>query len=134
MAPMPPDSAAPPDDTALARFLAEELGHVPGDAPPPDGWHFTSPLWRWTGGEVATSWFFVTVTEALAGEIRTASRAKAGAWGMVKVMAEVGATRWSTSLFYSKDVGSFLLPMKASVRKAETLVEGDAVAVRLMLA
>lgn len=132
---MPPDSSrAEPEDAALARFLAEELGHVAGDAPPPDGWHFTAPLWRWTGGETATSWFFVTVTEALAADIRAASRARAGAWGMVKVMARVGDTRWSTSLFYSKDVGSFLLPMKASVRKAEKLVEGDAVAVQLTLA
>lgn len=129
-------SAAPemsqPADPALAEFLARDLGFDLADGSPGE-WQFCAPLWRWSGGESATSWFFVTVDAGLAAQIRAASRGRAGAWGMVKVQAQVGRTRWATSLFFSKDVGSYLLPMKASVRKAERLAEGGDVTVQLML-
>ena len=52
---------------------------------------------------------------------------------MVKVAVTVGASRWATSLFYSKNVGGYLLPVKAKVRKAEGLHEGDDVTVRMEL-
>jgi hypothetical protein len=45
----------------------------------------------------------------------------------VYVHVSVGATRWQTSVFPSKEVSGFLLPVKASVRKAEKLAEGDVV-------
>ena len=54
-------------------------------------------------------------------------------WGMIKVTAEIGDTRWSTSIFPAKDSGGWLLPVKASVRKAEALAAGDQVAVTISL-
>jgi hypothetical protein len=41
----------------------------------------------------------------------------------------IGKTTWTTSLF-PKD-GLYLVPIRASVRKAENLEEGDEVTVRL---
>ena len=43
----------------------------------------------------------------------------------------IGKTRWQTSVFPSKDVAGYLLPIKASFRKAEKLGEGDTVTVEL---
>ena len=45
----------------------------------------------------------------------------------------IGRTRWQTSVFPSKDVSGYLLPIKASVRKAEKLVEGDVAVVELSI-
>ena len=53
-------------------------------------------------------------------------------WGSLKVIATIGASRWSTSVFPAKDTG-WLLPVKAAVRKAEGLSEGDTVEVVLEL-
>jgi hypothetical protein len=50
-------------------------------------------------------------------------------WGMIPVDVQIGKTRWTTSLF-PKD-GRYIVPIKASVRKAENLEEGDTVTVRL---
>jgi hypothetical protein len=47
--------------------------------------------------------------------------------GMIPVTARVGGTGWKTSLF-PKD-GRYVVPVKASVRKAEGLEVGDMVAV-----
>jgi len=50
-------------------------------------------------------------------------------WGMIPASVRLGKTEWKTSLF-PKD-GRYIVPIKASVRKAENLAEGDKVTVRL---
>jgi Domain of unknown function (DUF1905) len=54
-------------------------------------------------------------------------------WGSIKVTATIGETSWSTSIFPAKEQGGYMLPVKASVRKAEGLVAGDDVRVVLTL-
>jgi hypothetical protein len=48
---------------------------------------------------------------------------------MIPVHARIGKTEWKTSMF-PKD-GHYIVPIKASVRNAEKLEEGDKVTVRL---
>ena len=127
-------ASLPPE---LAAFLRDELGSASdGDAIP--AFPATGPVWIWTGngknGEPAKgSWYFLTVSgdEALA--IRAASAGRSGGWGSVKVEATIGNTVWSTSLFPSQSAGGFLLPLKATVRKAEKIAEGDIVQAVLRL-
>ena len=53
-------------------------------------------------------------------------------FGSVKVAVTLGESRWQTSLFPNKD-GSWFLPIKAPVRRAEEIAEGDDVEVELEL-
>ena len=94
----------------------------------------TGVLWRWVGGNAA--WFFVTIDGA-AGEalsatalMRRLESGKRTGWGMIKVEAQLGDSRWATSVFPSKDQG-WLLPIKKAIRTAEGIAEGDAVMVEL---
>ena len=97
----------------------------------------TGPLWRWTTPSAPAAWFFVTLDgaagEALSGTalMRKLEGAARG-FGSLKVIATIGESRWSTSVFPAKDVG-WMLPVKAAVRKAEGLSEGEAVEVTLEL-
>ena len=50
-------------------------------------------------------------------------------WGTIPVTARIGSTTWKTSLF-PKD-GRYLVPLKAAVRRAEELAEGDEVGIVL---
>jgi len=50
-------------------------------------------------------------------------------WGMIPVHVRIGTSTWQTSL-WPKD-GQYIVPIKASIRKAERLKEGDTVTVRL---
>jgi hypothetical protein len=118
----------------LARFLRDELGA--GDAGA-TAWEFSAPLWQWRGtgkdgGPSPVAWFFVTIDGETADAIRAAST-RTAAWGSVYVTVEVGATTWQTSLFPSKQADGYLLPVKAAVRKAEKLVEGDVVSARISI-
>ncbi|HVR89859.1 MAG TPA: DUF1905 domain-containing protein [Novosphingobium sp.] len=107
--------------------------------PPPTGEQFTqrAALWRWTTASGA-GLIFVRFTDPVAGEISTLAlmrRLEGGhrrGWGSLKVMAEIGATRWATSIFPGNEA-SWLLPVKAGVRKAEGIAEGDEVDVSIEL-
>lgn len=122
-----------PVDPELVRFLREELGEA---MPPGGSWQFTGPIWLWRGkardgAPTVTAWHFLTIDGDVADAIRAAAPGRSAAWGSVYVGVAIGATRWRTSVFPSKDVNGYLLPIKASVRKAEKLVEGDMVTVEL---
>jgi hypothetical protein len=97
----------------------------------------TGTLWRWTSAAAPAAWFFITIDgaagEMLAGTalMRRLEGGQARGFGAIKVTAHIGETRWNTSVFPAKQAGGYMLPVKASVRKAEGLGEGDAVTLTL---
>ncbi len=90
-----------------------------------------APLWRWKSATAPASWFFITIDPGTAMAIRAETFDRMGRWKSVKVTAVIGDTRWQTSLFPHKESGGFILPVKASVRKAEGLTEGEDIGVTL---
>jgi hypothetical protein len=133
-----------PTDTDLARFLRDELGVDSATAADgaPTAWHVTAPLWLWRGTRAdgtptPAAWYFITIAGDVADAIRGASRGRVGSrggFGSVCVTATIGATSWQTSVFPSKDAGGYLLPVKATVRKAEKLIDGSMATVTLIRA
>lgn len=91
----------------------------------------TGPLVKWSGDKA--SWFFVILSGDVVGEIHYAAMGRTGGFGSVKVRATIGDTTWETSVFPSKESDGFVLPVKAAVRKAESLAEGDAVSLTLQI-
>ena len=95
----------------------------------------TGPLWRWTTPSAPAAWHFVTIDGA-AGEVLSATalmrrlEGMSRGFGSLKVTVVIGASTFKTSVFPSKELG-WLLPVKASVRKAEGLAESDAVELAL---
>jgi hypothetical protein len=87
---------------------------------------FDATIWYWRG---PSPWFFVTVPDKQCDELRAISGFVTYGWGMIPAKVRIGKTEWTTSLF-PKD-GSYIVPIKASVRKAEDLDEGDKVTVQL---
>jgi hypothetical protein len=87
-------------------------------------------LWRYPGEKA--SWYFLTLPRKVADEIRLvdAGPARRG-FGSLRVQATIGGSTWNTSIFPSTKDDSYLLPVKAQVRKAEGLQEGRMVALQL---
>lgn len=90
---------------------------------------FEAELWRHDG---EAGWHFVTLPLDLADELRDRVPAGRG-FGSRRVTATLGSSTWSTSVFPDASSGSFLLPVKQAVRRADALEAGDVVAVRLEL-
>lgn len=87
---------------------------------------FRGKIWFWRG---PAPWFFVTVPEAQSHDLKAISNTVTYGWGVIPVEVQLGSTVWKTSLFPQNDL--YLVPIKASVRKAENLQEDDEVFIRL---
>ena len=87
---------------------------------------FSGKIWFWRG---PSPFFFVTIPAKESREIKAISRIVTYGWGVIPVYVRIGKTEWKTSLF-PKD-GRYIVPIKASVRKAENIDEGDTVAIQL---
>lgn len=91
---------------------------------------FSAPLWLWGA---KASWHFLTVPFDVTDEIDEVAQESKRGFGSVRVQATIGGSTWATSIFPDKTRKSFVLPVKASVRKAEGLAVDVACRVRLQL-
>ena len=87
---------------------------------------FSGEIWYWRG---PAPWYFITVPERQCQELADVSRSVSYGWGVIPVTVRIGASEFTTSLF-PKD-GRYLVPIKAAIRRAEGLDQGDHAAVRL---
>jgi len=90
---------------------------------------FVGEVWEWRG---PSPFVFVTVPDEESADLEAMSSLVTYGWGMIPVEATIGVTRWTTSLF-PKD-GRYVVPLKSAIRKAEGIVLGDIVNVRLGVA
>jgi hypothetical protein len=91
-------------------------------------WTFTADVFAWD--EHGPSWRFLRLPLEVADEVRDTAGEPAG-FGSVRVHVRIGATGWATSVFPEKVSGTYLLPVKKSVRDREGIDDGDTVTVRL---
>ena len=87
---------------------------------------FREKIWFWRG---PAPWYFVTVPAPQCHELKAISGLVTYGWGMIPVTVRIRKSEWKTSLFPQDD--RYMVPIKASIRKAEGLVEGDEVTMRL---
>ena len=88
--------------------------------------NFDGEIWYWKG---PAPFYFVTVPAEQSSDLKGISGFVTYGWGMIPVQARIGKTKWTTSLFPKDE--RYIVPIKASVRKAEKLEEGDRVTIRL---
>jgi hypothetical protein len=89
---------------------------------------FEGKVWEWRG---PAPYHFVSVPLEVAREIKELASAVTYGWGMIPVSGKIGATTFSTSLWAKN--GTYAVPLKDAVRKAESISLGDNVSVELAL-
>lgn len=87
---------------------------------------FSGPIWFWKG---PAPWYFVTIPAQESSNIKAIAQLVTYGWGVIPVRVQIGKSTWQTSLFPKNDL--YIVPVKADIRKAEQLSEGDTVTVRL---
>ncbi|OGG57819.1 hypothetical protein A2853_04135 [Candidatus Kaiserbacteria bacterium RIFCSPHIGHO2_01_FULL_55_17] len=87
----------------------------------------------WPGSTHSTSsgqvgaWHFVHVDKAQSAKIKEKYAGPRRGFGAVRVSVKIGKTTWQTSIFPDKRSGTYLLPLKAAVRRAEGIFEGETI-------
>lgn len=87
---------------------------------------FDGVIFEWRG---PAPFLFIAVPDAHIAAIRYAGLSLSYGWGVVPVVAQIGETRFATSLFPKG--GGYLLPVKVAVQRAERIGIGDRVEVVL---
>ncbi len=84
-----------------------------------------SKVWKYPG---MAGWFFLSVPKPAATKIKKTQegRPRTG-WGSIRVAVTLGNSKWKTSIFPDAKSGTFLLPLKAAVRKKEGVGDKDTV-------
>mgnify|MGYP000023385450 FL=1 len=89
---------------------------------------FSGAVWEWRG---PAPYHFVSVPLEIANEIKQLASAVTYGWGMIPVSGKIGATTFSTSLWAKN--GTYAVPLKDAVRKAEGIALDDLVSIELSL-
>jgi hypothetical protein len=87
-----------------------------------------SKLWLYPG---LGGWHFITLPAKHARVIKISPRGVRRGWGSLRVKATIGRTTWNTSIFPERKSNSYVLPVKADVRKKENIEDGDSVLLTL---
>lgn len=86
-----------------------------------EAWQHTSP-----GG-----WYFISLPSTMALEIRTALQSEEEGWGRLKAVAKTGNSKWKTAIWFDTKINTYLLPLKAEIRKKEAITAGKTIQITL---
>jgi hypothetical protein len=96
----------------------------------------TAKVWLYPGEAHSTSsgqvaaWHFVTIEKEDAQEIKKEFIWPRRGFGAIPVLVKIGRSEWKTSIFPEKK-GTYLLPLKKSVRISEEIKVADTVKISL---
>jgi hypothetical protein len=85
---------------------------------------FKAKVWVYAG---QAAWHFVSVPKKESTRIKALFGGLQRGFGSFPVTVTVGKTSWRTSIFPDSKTGTYLLPIKAEVRKKENLVEDQTI-------
>ncbi|WP_299626650.1 DUF1905 domain-containing protein [uncultured Tenacibaculum sp.] len=81
-------------------------------------YQFSGKVWRDSpnGG-----WYFVSLPKMMSKEIRNSLQWQEEGWGRMKAIAKINEVEWNTSIWFDKKNETYLLPLKADIRKKAQL-------------
>jgi hypothetical protein len=108
------------DSNETSSFVQERAKYLTM----PDGkikYHFVGMPWRHPspGG-----WYFISLPPEISVEIRSLFKSEEQGWGRLRVTASIGKTEWQTAIWFDLKRETYLLPLKADVRKKESIGTG----------
>lgn len=95
-----------------------------------ESYSFKAKVWIFNG---PTPWYFVTLPKKLAAEVRMFHGSLQKNFGTIRVTASLGKTTWKTSVFRDTKSDSYVLPLKAEIRKKENILAGKTLQVTISI-
>ncbi len=93
-------------------------------------YHFIATPWRYEG---PNGWYFVSLPQELSKEIREILKSEEEGWGRLRATANIGRSEWKTAIWFDTKLRTYLLPLKAEIRKKESLTSDQEVEVILWI-
>jgi hypothetical protein len=81
-------------------------------------------VWLYPG---MAGWHFVSVPKSKSKEIKELFATNLRGFGSIPVNVTIGKTSWQTSIFPDKKSSTYVMPLKADVRKKENIKAGKTI-------
>ena len=94
---------------------------------------FSAKAYQYSSSEEMCGWTFVSLPKELSTEIRDNFKHLEEGWGRMKVAAKLGESEWQTAIWFDTKQDTYLLPLKAKIRKQENVVLGEDVKINIMI-
>ena len=91
----------------------------------------TANVWLYPGE--SAQWHFVTIPKKETGLINAQYSSLKRGWGSLPVQVTIGSTTWNTSIFPDKKSGTYILPLKALVRRKEGIEASDKITLQILI-
>ena len=96
-------------------------------------YEFSAKAYQYSSSEEMCGWTFVSLPKELSAEIRNNFKWLEEGWGRMKVTAKLGGTEWQTAIWFDTKQETYLLPLKAKIRKQENVVVGENVKIVILV-
>lgn len=93
-------------------------------------YQFSAKPWEYSG---KGAWIFVSLSQKMSNEIREVFLKNEEGWGRLKVTAKISETEWQTAIWFDSKQKTYLLPLKAEIRKKEKIELGKNVEVTILI-
>lgn len=91
---------------------------------------FSGKIWKHnTNG----GWFFISLPKNISKEIRENLQWQEEGWGRMKASALANGLNWDTPIWFDKKHETYLLPLKADIRKKANIELEDEVTVSILI-
>lgn len=87
---------------------------------------FSAKLWY-------SEWYFVSLPKEMSKEIRDNFKCLEEGWGRLKAIVKIGNSEWKTAIWFDTKQQTYLLPVKAEIRKREKIGTDQEVKVSLWI-
>jgi len=96
-------------------------------------YEFSAKPYQYSSSEEMCGWTFVSLPKELSKEIRDSFKHLEEGWGRMKVTIKLGVSEWQTAIWFDTKQDTYLLPLKAKVRKQENVVLGEDVKIIILV-
>ena len=84
-------------------------------------YEFAGKPWQYQG---KGAWHFISLPLDFAKEIRDNLKWQEEGWGRMKAKAKIGNSEWETAIWFDTKANTYLMPLKADIRKKEKIEVG----------
>ena len=91
---------------------------------------FSGKLWRYAG---QAGWYFISLPNEISKEIRENLKWQEEGWGRMKATVTIEKEEWRTAIWFDKKLNTYLLPIKADIRKKLKLETGQMLVVNISI-
>lgn len=91
---------------------------------------FTAIIWQYDG---PNGWYFVSLPYDISKEIRENLKWQEEGWGRLKATAKIENQEWKTAIWFDTKQNTYLLPLKADIRKKGNLEKDQVIEVSVFI-